>query len=393
MAPRPVTDDTPAHQAHSDTPASAAAPAGDDACSPRNLSFFLALGLLFLVELVGTPRARLAPPPAHPLGLSHLHTLRPAAALGPPPSSSPSSYGLGWHYLASAAELALAGDGAVLASVPAWVLAPARVYTAPSALASAGGEEGELSFWDAHALGLGTAQDGEDEYAYLNFFYGQRGGLILESGALDGMTYSVSRFFVFARGWRAVHVEGSPASYARLAVNRPEALNLHTALCNVSRTLHYAVNPNVPATSGFWEFIPSWIREGFYKGLDVDLARMPLVPCRPLGPLLELYGVAHINLWVLDVEGAEEEVLSSVDFTRLTVDVIVVELDGGNKEKDERCHALLLRAGFSFHAAIVRNRWYVREGFAPSAAGQSTYTQRQAALRGRGLASSPDSGT
>jgi FkbM family methyltransferase len=199
--------------------------------------------------------------------------------------------------------------------------------------------------------------------------------VILESGALDGVMYSVSRFFVFARGWRAVHVEGSPTSYARLAANRPESLNLHTALCNVSRTLHYAVNPAVPATSGFWEFIPAWIRTGFYANGNVDVAAMPLVPCRPLGPLLELHGVRHVNLWILDVEGAEEEVLTSVDFSRLTVDVVVAELDGGNAEKDARCHALLVAAGFDFHKAIVRNKWYVRRGFVPSAAGQSTFVR------------------
>ena len=186
-----------------------------------------------------------------------------------------------------------------------------------------------------------------------------------------------------------MHVEGSPTSYARLAANRPEALNLHTALCNVSRTLHYAVNPNVPATSGFWEFIPPWIRSGFYKDVDVDVARMPLVPCRPLGPLLELYGVQHIDLWILDVEGAEEEVLSSVDFARLTVDVIVVELDGGNPAKDQRCHDRLLAAGFDFHAAIVRNKWFVRRGFVPVAAPQTAFELPKAM---RGLAASAAQG-
>ena len=346
--------------------------------SPRALALLLSLGLLLLLELAspaGSAAPRLASHGA-PQTLGQVASLLPVHRGAPPPpppdaaAAAAAAYGLGWHYLRSREELATAGDGAVLASVPAWVLAPPHV----SAAALASGGDGSESFWDAHALGLATAQDAEDEYAYLNFFYGSTGGVILESGALDGVTYSVSRFFVFARGWRAVHVEGSPTSYARLAANRPESLNLHTALCNVSRTLHYAVNPAVPATSGFWEFIPAWIRTGFYANGDVDVAAMPLVPCRPLGPLLELYGVRHVNLWILDVEGAEEEVLTSVDFTRLTVDVVVAELDGGNAEKDARCHALLVAAGFDFHKAIVRNKWYVRRGFVPSAAGQSTYS-------------------
>jgi hypothetical protein len=361
MAPVPVNDDVPVPgRPCSPSPPEPPSSAEKPLYSPRLLALFFAFSALFLLELA-VPSGGVR---SHPTGLGSLHLLRPPGA-GPPTGGT---YGLGWHYLTSAAAVGTAGDGAVLASVPAWVLAPSSVYSAPPA------QQQEQSFWDAHAAGLATAQDGEDEYAYLNFFYGQSGGVVLESGALDGVTYSVSRYFVFARGWRAIHVEGSPTSYARLVANRPESLNLHTALCNASRTLHYAVNPNVPATSGFWEFIPAWIRTGFYKDVEVDLAKMPLVPCRPLGPLLELYGVGHINLWVLDVEGAEEEVLTSVDFLRLRVDVIVAELDGGNAEKDERCHRLLLAAGYVFHKAIVRNRWYVHSSFVPSAAPQGTFS-------------------
>ena len=345
------------------TPSAAASETDDARFSSKKGLLFLALILLLLLEVI-LP---------HGSKTSSYLRFSTSGSTGSPPFSA--SYGLGWHYLNSATKLDAAGAGAMLSSIPAWVLSPTGVSTSLTSETT----EKELSFWEAHAAGLVTSQEGEDEYAYLNFFHDQRNGLILESGALDGLTFSVSRFFVFARGWRAVHVEGSPISYAKLVANRPESLNLHTALCNVSQTLHYAVNPLVPATSGFWEFIPAWIKKSHYtgNGVNVNINTMPLVPCRPLGPLLELYGVPHINLWVLDVEGAEEAVLSSVDFTRVTVDVIVVELDGGDADKDERCHALLLSSGFIFHKALIRNRWYVRRGFVPSAAYQGTFKQRR----------------
>jgi len=332
--------------------------------SPRNISLVVVCIALLLVEcLGGSPFSRPRALPSHAAGGLGIASFLHPSHLSPAAKEAEGQ----WHFLRSQEALKAAGSGAVLASVPAWVFSP-----------TPGGERTTLqegSFWDAHAVGAATAQDGEDEYAYMNFFFGSTSGTILESGALDGVTYSVSRFFVYARGWRAVHVEGSPTSYAALAVNRPEALNIHTALCNVSRTLHYAVNPAVPATSGFWEFIPAWIRSGFYAGVDVDEAKMPLVPCRPLGPLLEMYGVRKINLWVLDVEGAEEEVLTSVDFSRLSVDVIVAELDGGNEEKDARCHDILIKAGFVYHAGhrIVRNKWYVHKDFVPSVAPQTSF--------------------
>jgi hypothetical protein len=46
------------------------------------------------------------------------------------------------------------------------------------------------------------------------------------------------------------------------------------------------------------------------------------------------------------VEGAELEVLKTVDFSRLKVRVMMVELDGHNKEKDAAVVQLLRDAGF-----------------------------------------------
>lgn len=263
-----------------------------------------------------------------------------------------------FQYLSSPPELAAAGAGTVKFSAPAWAFATgvATAVSEPQALT-------QMSFFDAPAGH--KSQDGEDEYAYTTFFMGKRGGLILESGALDGDQFSVSWFFARNLAWRAVHVEGSPDNYARLVVNRPEALNIHSALCNSSRTLHYASRHGGSAVSGFWEFMPEWIQR-FYdpsERTDAAIAALPLVACRPLGPLLALWGITHVDFWVLDVEGAEEEVLATFDFARVQVDVIVIELDGANGPKDDRCRAILRSHGYTVKHQAVRNDWFVREGF------------------------------
>jgi hypothetical protein len=96
----------------------------------------------------------------------------------------------------------------------------------------------------------------------------------------------------------------------------------------------------------------------------VDVNTLPLVPCRPLGPLLSMFGVAHIDLWVLDVEGAELEVLKTFDFRAITVDVVCIEQDGGNPAKDAAVRELMDKEGFILDAMNqVRNDWYVRRGF------------------------------
>ena len=73
-------------------------------------------------------------------------------------------------------------------------------------------------------------------------------------------------------------------------------------------------------------------------------------------------------MWVLDMEGAELEALKTFDFAAVSVDVMVVELDGGDEPKDEAVRKHLLASGFEiYHKHHIRNDWFVRKGFVPTA--------------------------
>jgi hypothetical protein len=53
---------------------------------------------------------------------------------------------------------------------------------------------------------IGRAQDQEDVWLYENWFYGIKNGIILESGALDGLLFSNSYMFETFANWTAIHV-------------------------------------------------------------------------------------------------------------------------------------------------------------------------------------------
>lgn len=267
---------------------------------------------------------------------------------GAPAAPAP---GLPHQFLATPEQLSrvAAGNAATLVSLPAWAFAQ------PSALAPTPGSSS-----GPPPAGPFTAQDYEDVYAFDQFFFGLRGGVILESGALDGAQFSVSNFFVKALGWRAVHVEASPASYAKLQANRPESLNLNAAICTREEPLHWCGDG---AAGGFWEFMSDTHRTAFWPNARVE--SMPAVPCRPLGPLLQLFGVLHVDLWILDVEGAELDVLRTVDLTKVTVDVVCIELDDTNPKKDDEVRAHMKAAGYTFWSHNIRNDWFLRPGFVP----------------------------
>ncbi len=289
--------------------------------------------------------------------------------------------------------------GEIEVSVPAWALAPI-----PPAREMAVLPDPLTLPW---SLSEGS-QHGEDGFLTRELFFGVEGGLMVESGALDGRLFSTSAGLVKARGWRAVHVEGSPDNFRALVRNRPESLNINAALCSSAQTLHYVSDKIVEAAgvarpgvdlnsegitpvSGFWEFMSGDVRSRWWAGLtDSVVATFPPTPCRSLSHLLGLFGISHVHVWVLDVEGAESSVLAGFDFKAVRVDVVLIELDGSNPGKDEEARALLRAAGFGLHrrghphpfhlpddpelqhentmasAIGMDNEWWVNQGFSIS---------------------------
>jgi hypothetical protein len=53
---------------------------------------------------------------------------------------------------------------------------------------------------------VSQAQDQEDIWLYENWFYGMAGGVIMESGALNGILFSNSFMFESFANWTAIHV-------------------------------------------------------------------------------------------------------------------------------------------------------------------------------------------
>lgn len=185
------------------------------------------------------------------------------------------------------------------------------------------------------------SQKGEDIYAIRNYFWDVRGGVAVESGALDGLRYSNSFIFSHLLQWRSVLVEASPDQFGKLSRNRPEAISINAALCKDTRSLHW-LNTWPPQERGIFEFMRSSkqkrkkIKEmkrryenvfslnGQFNQTILDL-ELKKVPCLKFTDLMLQIGIHRVNIWFLDVEGAEYVVLQGWDPEIIHVDVLVVE--------------------------------------------------------------------
>lgn len=183
-------------------------------------------------------------------------------------------------------------------------------------------------------------------------------GIFVELGAYDGVTQSNS-VLLEARGWKGLLIEPCPGAYARCLRARPR-LVVEQALCvGASRQGSHATITDVGlmslgvGTSLEEEERSQWVQRG--EGFADRPAQDVDVPIQTLSGLLEKHGFDRIDLLLLDVEGAEIEVLDGLDFSRHAPVWIVAEDSYG-----EELHTYLQTRGYS-RTKVLLERKYTRD--------------------------------
>ena len=194
------------------------------------------------------------------------------------------------------------------------------------------------------AMRYAKSQNGEDLHLLptLHQIAGGRPGVFVEIGAYNGIhlsnTYMLERCF----NWTGLLIEANPNTYHMLDYVKKkgcrDAQILHSGACAEKGFIRVATGGGV--TSGELVQMSAENREKYARRIGNSTAK---VPCEPLGSLMDRTGIGRATLLSLDVEGAEAKVLSTVDPGRF--DVVLVESDGSNPEKEKSVHRLLTSAG------------------------------------------------
>ena len=131
------------------------------------------------------------------------------------------------------------------------------------------------------------------------FFQSKRDGVVVEAGALDGMTNSVGWWFEKNLGWQAFNIEPNPISFALCELNRPACANIPAALSNESgsATLEWPVKPGHGSIAG---------RK--FRG-KTQTASVQTVTWNDF---VKDFDVEEVDLLILDVEGHEKAVIEGM---------------------------------------------------------------------------------
>lgn len=213
---------------------------------------------------------------------------------------------------------------------------------------------------------LSKSQDKEDMFLISNFFKGLCGGTYLELGGLDGVTFSNSHLFEFAFDWSGVLIEPNPSSFAKLQKNRPNNHLHHAAICDSVQTVHF-LSDGHGAVSGVYEFMAPSFRKQWHPSINAKNLEegATKVSCKPLKDILssDFTKPKHIDFLSLDVEGAEFEVLKTIDFTKQQFGVVFYEADGHNPKKNEMMKTWLESEGYIFRSHALRSNFHVHSRF------------------------------
>jgi len=194
-------------------------------------------------------------------------------------------------------------------------------------------------------------------------------GAYIESGALDGIAGSLSLFFDEVLRWRGLLVEANPPNFAQLVVARPHAVRLECALWE----------GEIADDGGhlFLEFVGDHgsaagaagvMGREHFRAFHGDRDDRYNVSACSLRSYLPLTGIgARVDLWVLDVEGAELHALRGFPFDRVAVWLIVVELNDSHGPKAlSAVRAFLLERGFALVAKVgIMNELFENEDARP----------------------------
>lgn len=169
------------------------------------------------------------------------------------------------------------------------------------------------------------SQDGQDVFVVERLFDQKRGGVFIDVGANDGVTFSNSYYLEKQLGWSGLALEPIPGTYEKLRASRKCICEQVCAAERCGEARFQCVPGGGEMLSGLVEYqaqqhkrrIASYVRDSQSQEISVRCVR--------LGDIAMQYNMTAIDFLSIDTEGSELAVLKGVDWDRMQIAAIAVE--------------------------------------------------------------------
>lgn len=176
-------------------------------------------------------------------------------------------------------------------------------------------------------------------------FQGLKNGFFVDVGAHDGVDLNNTLFFETTHNWSGINIEPIKSVYDRLVTNRPNCINLNLAVSDRDGSAEFLSN------TGYTEMLSGLKSEYDKRHIErIEREQKVLggeshtitVQTKTLETICEERNIKHIHYLSIDVEGGELNVLKSINFKKVFIDVIGFE----NNYNDKRQEDLLTGYGY-----------------------------------------------
>jgi len=172
------------------------------------------------------------------------------------------------------------------------------------------------------------SQYNQDEYLETTIFKGHKDGFYVDVGAHDGVSLNNTLYFEKKNNWNGINIEPIKGVFDMLVKNRHGNTNINCAICNRDGDADFYLNEGYPEMlSGIIEnydarHLERLMNENTEKSSTTQIVK---VNTKRLETIFDEYAISHINYLSIDVEGAEFEVIKSINFDKVFIDVIGFE--------------------------------------------------------------------
>lgn len=192
------------------------------------------------------------------------------------------------------------------------------------------------------------SQIGQDLMLDQHIFKGKKNGFFVEVGALDGFGASNTWFFEMERNWSGILIEPNTVEFNKRS-NHPRSNSIfeNCAISDIEMDINFlSIEGPCNVLSGIMEFYNSKHLDRINSELEMYSSYPPghelysskkIIPMKSvrLESLFDKYNISNIDLISIDVEGAEFNVLNSINFDKVNIDVFLIENNYGLKKETD----------------------------------------------------------
>jgi len=206
-------------------------------------------------------------------------------------------------------------------------------------------------------------QSEQDKFIFNRYFIDKKKGISIECGAFDGIMESSTLFFEENLDWSCINIEASPPIFDMLKTNRPKSFNFNVGLGNEEKLLvfNHDTHPYHGVKFGNGSFNHKLEHKQLLDSENCKFDEYEVISTKYSKLIDELMDEHFpnyiIDLFVLDVEGYEIEVLEGMKDSKYLPQIMCVEYPHVGLDQIKM---ILESLNYRFDISVENNAYFIK---------------------------------